>query len=69
MIFKLLLWVVFFYIVLKVVRIATFYAGNRRSKHEQNGIPPFSNVEEADFEDITEKSSSPDSATSSHTEH
>ncbi len=66
MILRVLIWLVLIYIIIKIVRIVSFYTASRRSKYEQGQapIPPFSNVEEADFEDVTPK---PDDSTENPT--
>lgn len=51
---RFLLWIVILFIVWKIVRLFATHA-NRSIYDRSDPTPPFSNIEEAKFEDITPK--------------
>jgi hypothetical protein len=55
---RMLLWVVIIFIVWKVIRLISS-TGGKRSDPQQRPLPPFSNVEDADYEDLTPGPSPP----------
>ncbi len=48
---RLLLWIVIAYIVWKIIKLARSIGGKKSDI--QSPIPPFSDVQDADFEDLT----------------
>jgi hypothetical protein len=62
---RFILWLLFGYMIVKIVRIFMNWRQYRdpdaeQTDHPQEVIPPFQNVQDADFEDITPKPPPPD---------
>ena len=64
-IFRYLLWILLIYFAWRIIRSFVALYGRSRKKRE-NVNPPYANIEEADFEDITAKRESEGKETNSN---
>lgn len=55
---RLALWLVIIFIVWKAMRISVSIGRRSRESHAPN-TPPFSNIEDAEFEDLSQKQQPP----------
>jgi hypothetical protein len=57
---RLILWLITIYFAFRVIKI--LFSLYQRPKQREDIVQPFSNIEEADFEDITPKDDTSDSS-------